>query len=165
MQYPSYFACPMIEGYQGVVDYGLTRTEFGRGNFRQRRTGRKREIFSVTFAMPILQLWDWQGWVNTYGYYWIQMPMVSHLTEEISIHTARFCADLNIEQFGVDMVKVKTKIELDFGAALESIFPSGIWINAKYPAAPPIKWIIANTPASPASPDWVIAGRPGNPAA
>jgi len=170
--YPSLLPCPTVSEYKGAVDFRLTTVKFNRGNTRRRRQAANRlETYDLVFAYTAHQLWMFQAWANQFGYDWHYMPIVTHYSGFVDqagtlLHRVRITSDVTITALSADMFRVRISVEVDTASRPFGItVPSGDWIIAKTPAAPATPdWIIAQTPPAPST-DTISAGTPVSPAA
>lgn len=114
--YPSAYPCPQISGYGLTVDRGFRRVTFDNGQSRQRRMyDEGPTVASLAFVLSVSDLYDWQTWVNEFGYDWFTMNLVSKwsATGEPSLHRIRVISDLAIEALAQQFVKVSLTAEFD----------------------------------------------------
>lgn len=170
--YPSTLPCPLTADYKGAIDFGLSSVKFNRGNTRRRRLAARRlETYDLTFAFTTKQLWEFQSWANQFGYDWHEMPIVTHFSGFVAHegplpHRVRLTSDISATAMNDGVFKVKVSIELDaLSRPLDVVVPTFRWIIANTPGAPSTPdWIIAKTPPSPST-DMIAAGTPHTPAA
>lgn len=154
--YPHAFPCPRIDPYGWEVDMGLIRTKMDGGYSRQRRTTNVMpHDFALEFMVPLIQLRDWQYWVDAYAYEYFNLPLISWMSSPTSgptLHSARFTSNLEITLEDKKIVRVRVRCELG------PIPPTDVRISAGTPANPSPDWIIAGSPAAP-SHDIIRGGR------
>lgn len=170
--YPAHFRCAQITPYRVQVDMGVLRTPMDSGLQRQRRLYKTMpHVFQLEFVMTVVELGDWQPWVNQYAYDYFVMPRLESwyagaIGEISSPHSVRFISNLDIDNPVFGWVRVKVQAELDPLQPLPGpAIPTNLWVVGGTPAAPSSPHrIIAGTPAA-APIDWIIAGTPAFPAA
>lgn len=170
--YPETLPAPQIADYQVDVGFGLSSIQFERGNTRQRKLVRnERHVFTLSYVLDPSLLWQWQTWVNRYGYDWHYQNLTSSysgFTSDITIpHYVRLISDISLTPIDARHVRVTVLAEMEVATLpVGAVVPSGDWIVAGTPASPSnSNSYQAGTPASPWSSNTVIAGSPGQPAA
>lgn len=139
--YPPEFRCAQITPYNIAVDMGLLRTAMEGGNARQRRLYRTMpHTFALDFIMTVVELGDWQAWVNENAFDWFVMPELESMYSgqaglTASPHTIRFTSNLAIDNPAYGWVRVKVSAEL---APLSStVAAAGMAIPPAPPAPEP----------------------------
>lgn len=115
--YPSTFALPRFAPHTYTVDMGVMRTQMDGGNARQRRLyDVMPHGYQLEFVVRLVDLFDWQDWVNLYAYDYFDLPLVSWLSSQAGVRalatSARFISDLEFEFNGPDDVVVRVGAEL-----------------------------------------------------
>lgn len=116
--YPTEFRCAQITPYSYNVDMGLLRTPMDGGATRQRRLYRTMpHLFALEFVMTVVELGDWQEWVNENAYDWFVMGEIESMYSgqagvTASPHTIRFTSNLAIDNPVLGWVRVKVSAEL-----------------------------------------------------
>lgn len=163
--YPSGLPQPVIDGYAINVDMGLIRNSMETGRFRQRRRYKTMpQHFTLSFIMKTNQLHNWQLWVDLYAYSYFNIQLFSYKTEKgkCSTHSIRFTSNLAISPMANDVIRVDVTAE-ELEEAV--VVLDDMWIIAHTPAAPATpKWVLSHTPGT-APNDLVICGTPSNPSA
>lgn len=170
--YPAEFRCAQITPYRIAVDMGVLRTPMDSGLQRQRRLYRTMpHTFQLEFVMTVVELGDWQVWVNQYAYDYFIMPRLEsfyagRLGEISSPHSCRFTSNLDIDNPVFGWVRVRVSAELD---PLQPIsgptVPTNLWVVGGTPPTPSnVNTIIAGAPPAPGA-DAIVAGSPAFPAA
>lgn len=168
--YPSNLPAPLIAEYSNSVNFGLSAIQFETGHRRQRRGAkRERQVFGLALVMPRALQYQWQTWINQYGYDFHYLDLESNWSggtgQTLIPHFVRVIGDIVVEEIDGMNVKITYQVEMDLNTLPTGAFvPSGNWYVARTPSTPPTDRIIAGTPSSPST-DWVIAGTPGIPAA
>jgi hypothetical protein len=169
--YPAEFRCAQITPYRIAVDMGVLRTPMDSGLPRQRRLYRTMpHAFQLEFVMTVVELGDWQRWVNIYAYDYFTMGRLetyfAGMVGEISSpHSVRFTGNLEIDNPVYGWVRVRVPAELDplqpFPGPVE---PTNLWVVGGFPQSVITNWVIGGFPQSIIT-DWIIAGTPAFPAA
>lgn len=100
--------CPSTP-YQYEVDSGLIRTKYDDGYARQRRKYSFRpHTFGLTFDVSAGTLQTLSEFVNTYGYTWFYMPLVSGMAgvPRLVDHLVRVISNLQVNYQGYDLYRV-----------------------------------------------------------
>jgi hypothetical protein len=165
--YPSSLPSPQIADYQVETFTGVSAVTFEAGNTRQRRSARQeRYAFKLSVVLSKAELWTWQAWVNTYGYDWHYIDLISNFsgfTTDIAIpHYVRYTSDTTIQPLGGGYFRASFDAEMDLATLpLGIVQQTGDVIIGGTPADPSnSNSIQAGTPASPST-DFIIAGSPG----
>jgi hypothetical protein len=170
--YPDTFRCAQITPYRVTVDMGVLRTPMESGLYRQRRLYRTMPtVFALEFVMTVVELGDWQEWVNLYAYDYFTMNrletyLAGKLGEISSPHSVRFIGNLEYDNPVYGWVRVRVGAELDPLQPLPGpVTPTNLWVIGGTPPTPSnANTIHGGTPPAP-SPDSIIAGTPAYPAA
>jgi len=99
-KWPATLPAPDRSGYQYSIGFGLVRTPFEGGYTRQRRTSFAMPgAFAMEFRMNTKQLGLLQVFLDTYGYGWFSMDLVSGAARiwrplsDCIFHKVRFTSD------------------------------------------------------------------------
>lgn len=152
MDYPTRFPEPTINGYGINVKMGVVRGNLSMGYAKQRRKYKTMpQRFSLSFAIPIELLNDWQTWVNDNAYVYFNINLTSYhtTTGKCSTHSVRFTSDLAITPLTPRVFTVSVTAEENHTVGI-----------TKPPLPVTCDWIIAKTASDPSSPDWYIANTP-----
>lgn len=164
--YPKSLPQPLLTPYGVDVDSGLLRTPMDGGLARQRRLYEVMpHSFTLEFLVPRKQLFSWQDWINRYGYDYIEMDLLSWLSnnQTCSTHFVRFTTNISYET--VEDGYVRARMGAELSPAQVSNYnppPQDLWIIGGTPPLPSAGVVIAGTPADP-SDDFVQAGTPALP--
>lgn len=98
--WPATLPAPDRDGYQYGLGFGLIRTQFQGGSTRQRRTQWGMPgTFALTFRMNTAQLGTLQTFLDSYGFGWFAMDLVTGAARvwrpqsDCLLHRVRFISD------------------------------------------------------------------------
>jgi hypothetical protein len=156
VHYPATLTCVVRKDFSLKIEAGLRKTEFDNGQTRIRRRFKFTTVMAdLKFVVSTAKLFDWQLWINRFGYNWFLIGLQSHLSVgkdgETVDHRIRIVDDLKVKALTDRHVEITTTAEFD---------------PAYYPLVLPDageNWIVARSPVNPA-PDWVDPRDVTNPA-
>ena len=114
-EYPNTLPLPDYGTYAGVVNNGLQRTTVLTTDANQIiRFNSPRADVSMTFSMDNDIYALWFSWVQSNGYYWFSMPVVSPdtPTDITSVRTVRFTGGVQYQKAGDNWLRVTVGVEL-----------------------------------------------------
>ena len=155
--YPTTLPMPDKDSYGGVIDWGLIRTGYAVPAPRQiKGYGRETNSLAMSFSMVNDDYITWLTWVNTYGYNWFLMPVVSEYTpvKVTSTHRVRFTSDIQYVKRGDNWITVSIGAEIlqgDIEDPLALSTKAYDFIIGGTPAAPSADIIYCGTPAAPST--------------
>ena len=113
--YPTTLPLPEPDNYNGTLDQGLIRTSFRVTAPNQvKGYNSYREDISMSFSMDNDTYDAWITWVNSNGYDWFNMPVVSSRTptDITSTQLVRFSSDVQVAKQGDNWLTVTVGAEL-----------------------------------------------------
>lgn len=106
---------PKMSGYGYTVDAGLIRTPMDSGyHYQRRRWDNRPTQFTLTFELSTAELQTVSEWINTYGYTWFYMPLISGANgmPQPMDHLVRFMDNLDITATGWDLYELSSIVEM-----------------------------------------------------
>ena len=125
--YPANFPCPDRGNYSILLDSGLLRDASEYPAPEQRREyDQLPGMVSVSFTLPVLQLYAWQTWMNTNGFKWFNIELAHPFMAQGTLkeRTPVRCADeqWNIQYRSHGTVSIAVLLELSPSVFAESDF-------------------------------------------
>jgi hypothetical protein len=118
-QWPKNLPGPDRDGYQYAIEFGLIRTGMQGGYVRQRRTvWGMPGSFSMSFRMNTAQLGILQKFLQTVGYSWFAMDLVSGAARVVRplsdcvLHKVRFISNPQHDLIGPNVWRVSLQAEV-----------------------------------------------------
>ena len=155
--YPDTLPAPDISSYSGIIDWGLIRSGAAVPAPRQLKGyGRETNNISMSFSMENDTYTEWLAWVQTYGYEWFLMPVISEYNpvDLFSTHRVRFTTPIQYTKRGDNWLSVSIGAEILQGDKDDALAPiNRVYnvINGGSPSAPSVDIINAGTPSNPST--------------
>jgi hypothetical protein len=118
--WPVTLPVPDRDGYQYDLNFGVVRTEMSGGTVRQRRTvWGMPATFALSFRMNTAQLGTLQTFLDTYGYGWFAMDLVSGAARVMDarldclLHRVRFVSNPMHQMIAPNLWRVTITAEVE----------------------------------------------------